>query len=103
MSPAFLLTTLVVVVTPGTGVVYTLAAGPSHGRRAGVVAAPGSPGLVLRRGAVFTALTLVVFAAYGMGAAAVRDRLTARPRIMTGVRRVFAVRFAGPGARTAVA
>ena len=39
MSIAFLLTTLVVVATPGTGVVYTLAAGLSHGRRASVVAA----------------------------------------------------------------
>lgn len=39
MNIAFLLTTLVVVVTPGTGVVYTLAAGLSRGRRASVVAA----------------------------------------------------------------
>ncbi|WP_282699521.1 LysE family translocator [Streptomyces sp. CC219B] len=39
MSLAFLLTTLVVVATPGTGVVYTLAAGLSRGRRASVVAA----------------------------------------------------------------
>ncbi|MFB7930615.1 LysE family translocator [Streptomyces sp. NPDC056039] len=41
MSIAFLLTTLVVVATPGTGVVYTLAAALSRGRRAGVVAAFG--------------------------------------------------------------
>jgi len=41
MSVAFLLTTLVVVATPGTGVVYTLSAGLSHGRRASVVAATG--------------------------------------------------------------
>ncbi|MEV1077528.1 LysE family translocator [Streptomyces sp. NPDC050211] len=39
MSIAFLLTTLVVVATPGTGVVYTLAAGLSYGRRESVVAA----------------------------------------------------------------
>ncbi|MFC8392802.1 LysE family translocator [Streptomyces sp. NPDC057238] len=201
MSLAFLLTTLVVVVTPGTGVVYTLAAGLSHGRRASLVAAlgctlgvvphlvatisglaallhtsavaysvvkylgvgyllymawatlrdkdalaveaeaeprptlrvitsgvlinvlnpkltmffvaflpqfvpagtPGSLGLMLRLGAVFMALTFVVFAAYGMCAAAVRDRLTARPRVMTGIRRVFAVCFVGLSARMAVA
>ncbi|MGW4021528.1 LysE family translocator [Streptomyces sp. NPDC005009] len=201
MSLAFLLTTLVVVVTPGTGVVYTLAAGLSHGRRASLVAAlgctlgvvphlvatisglaallhtsavaysvvkylgvgyllymawatlrdkdalaveaeseprpalrvitsgvlinvlnpkltmffvaflpqfvpagtPGSLGLMLQLGAVFMALTFVVFAAYGMFAAAVRDRLTARPRIMTGIRRVFAVCFVGLSARMAVA
>ncbi|MGW1956544.1 LysE family translocator [Streptomyces sp. NPDC001920] len=39
MSLAFLLTTLVVVATPGTGVVYTLAAGLARGRRASVLAA----------------------------------------------------------------
>src|SRR3712207_2817549 len=41
MSVEFLLTTLVVVATPGTGVLYTLAAGLSRGARAGVVAAAG--------------------------------------------------------------
>ncbi|MGW0335842.1 LysE family translocator [Streptomyces sp. NPDC003011] len=41
MSIAFLLTTLVVCATPGTGVVYTLATGLSRGRRAGVIAAVG--------------------------------------------------------------
>jgi threonine/homoserine/homoserine lactone efflux protein len=41
MSTAFLLTTLVIVATPGTGVLYTLAAGLSRGARASVVAAFG--------------------------------------------------------------
>ena len=41
MSPEFLLTTLVIVVTPGTGVLYTLAAGLSRGARASIVAAVG--------------------------------------------------------------
>lgn len=201
MTLAFLLTTLVVVVTPGTGVVYTLAAGLAHGRRASVVAAfgctlgvlphlvatitglaallqastvayevvkylgvgcllymgwgmlrdkdalaveedaeprsaarvivsgvlgnllnpkltmffvaflpqfvpvgePGSLGLMLRLSAVFMALTFVVFAAYGLCAAAVRDRVLARPQVMTGLRRVFAVCFVGLSARLAVA
>ncbi|MGW0825016.1 LysE family translocator [Streptomyces sp. NPDC002845] len=217
MSMAFLLTTLIVVVTPGTGVVYTLAAGLSHGRRASVIASlgctlgivphlaatitglaallhtsavafetvkyagvgyllymawamlrdkealtvergaeagseagagsqaraeaeprpavrvivsgvlvnllnpkltmffvaflpqfvpvgePGSLGAMLRLSAVFMALTFVVFAAYGMCAAAVRDRVLARPRVMTGIRRVFAACFVGLSARLAVA
>ncbi|CAM5691297.1 LysE family translocator [Streptomyces aurantiogriseus] len=200
MSIAFLLTALVVAVTPGTGVVYTLAAGLSHGRRASVVAAfgctlgivphlaatitglaallhtsaiayetvkylgvgyllymawavlrdkealavdgaeersaarvigsavlvnllnpkltvffvaflpqfvpageSGSVGAMLRLGAVFMALTFVVFAAYGWCAAAVRDRLLARPQVMTGIRRVFAICFVGLSARLAVA
>lgn len=41
MSTEFLLTTLVIVVTPGTGVLYTLAAGLSRGTRASIVAAVG--------------------------------------------------------------
>jgi len=41
MSIAFLLTTLVVVATPGTGALYTIAAGLSRGRRASLVAATG--------------------------------------------------------------
>jgi threonine/homoserine/homoserine lactone efflux protein len=206
LSIAFLLTALVVVVTPGTGVVYTLAAGLSHGRRASVIAAlgctlgivphlaatitglaallhtsavafetvkylgvgyllymawavlrdkgaltveggesrsaarmitsavlvnllnpkltiffvaflpqfvpvggagsaggSGSVGAMVRLGAVFMALTFVVFAGYGICAAAVRDRLLARPRVMTGLRGVFAACFVGLSARLAVA
>ncbi|MDQ3612611.1 MAG: LysE family translocator [Actinomycetota bacterium] len=41
MSTEFWLTTLVVVATPGTGVLYTLAAGLARGARASVVAAFG--------------------------------------------------------------
>lgn len=41
MSIAFLLTTLVVVATPGTGAVFSIAAGLSRGTKAGVVAAFG--------------------------------------------------------------
>ncbi len=201
MSIAFLLTTLVVVVTPGTGVVYTLRAGLSHGRRASVVAAfgctlgivphlvatitglaallhasavayetvkylgvgyllymawsalrdkegmavqeeaetrpaahtiasgvlvnllnpkltmffvaflpqfvpggeSGSLGATLRLSAVFMALTFAVFAMYGMCAAAVRDHVLARPKVMTGIRRVFAACFVCLSARLAVA
>lgn len=41
MNMAYLVTTLIVVATPGTGVIYTLSAGVSHGRRASVIAALG--------------------------------------------------------------
>src|SRR3712207_4584528 len=41
MSVEFLITTLVVVATPGTGVLYTVAAGLARGARASVVAAVG--------------------------------------------------------------
>src|ERR1700759_5349730 len=41
MSLEFLLTSLIVIVSPGTGVLFTLAAGLSRGSRASVVAAFG--------------------------------------------------------------
>jgi threonine/homoserine/homoserine lactone efflux protein len=41
VSVEFLLTTLIIVATPGTGVIYTLAAGLARGARASVVAAFG--------------------------------------------------------------
>src|ERR1700675_2964653 len=41
MSIEFLLTSLIVVVSPGTGVLFTLAAGLSRGRRASIIAAFG--------------------------------------------------------------
>lgn len=41
MSVEFLLTSLIIVATPGTGVLYTLAAGLTRGTRASVVAAFG--------------------------------------------------------------
>src|ERR1044071_3788199 len=41
MSLEFLITSLIVVASPGTGVLYTLAAGLSRGSRASIVAAFG--------------------------------------------------------------
>jgi threonine/homoserine/homoserine lactone efflux protein len=41
MSLEFLLTSLIVIVSPGTGVLFTLAAGLARGRRASIVAAFG--------------------------------------------------------------
>ena len=41
MSPEFLLTSLIVIIVPGTGVLYTLAFGLSRGWRASVLAAVG--------------------------------------------------------------
>src|SRR6266571_1442393 len=41
MTLEFLITSLIVIVSPGTGVLYTLAAGLSRGARASVVAAFG--------------------------------------------------------------
>jgi len=52
--------------------------------------------------AVFMLLTFVVFAAYGLFAASVRDHVISRPQVMTWMRRVFAGAFAALGAKLAL-
>lgn len=200
MSVEFVITALVIVATPGTGVLYTLAAGLSRGARASVVAAigctlgilphvlaaltglaallhasalafnglkylgvayllflawrtlrdeealtvadeaprsaarvivsgilvnvlnpkltiffvaflpqfvrPGDPQALSRMvemSAVFMAMTLVVFVTYGVFAAAVRNHIVSRPRVLAWIRRVFAGTFVALGARLASA
>ena len=202
MGIDFLITSLIVVVSPGTGVLYTLAAGLSRGSRASVVAAfgctlgivphmaaaimglaallhtsalafqtlkylgvayllymawntlqgagrahggaggrpaLGGPGdrlrhpdqhpqseavdLLLRLPAavrerqakphplarmlelsgVFMLLTFVVFVGYGLFAAAVRNHVISRPRVLTWMRRTFAGAFVALGAKLALA
>ena len=200
MSIEFLLTTLVIVASPGTGVVYTLAAGLSRGGRASVVAAVACtlgivPHLVaammglaallhtsallydivryagvayllymawqalqedgalkvektrdhrttrrvlldgivvnilnpklsiffvaflpqfipageaypllrmLQLSAVFMAMTFVVFALYGLFAAAMQNHVVSRPAVMLWMRRTFAAVFLGLGAKLAL-
>jgi threonine/homoserine/homoserine lactone efflux protein len=53
--------------------------------------------------AVFMLMTIVVFSGYGVFAAAVRDRVVSRPRVMTWLRRTFAASFVALGARLALA
>jgi threonine/homoserine/homoserine lactone efflux protein len=53
--------------------------------------------------AVFMLLTLVVFVIYGLFAAAVRQHVIARPRVLTWMRRTFAGAFVALGARLAFA
>jgi threonine/homoserine/homoserine lactone efflux protein len=63
MSTAFLLTTLVVVATPGTGALYTIAAGLARGARASVVAAVGCTlGIVPHMLAAITGLAALLHA-----------------------------------------
>jgi len=63
VSPEFLLTSLVVVVTPGTGVLYTLAAGLTRGARASVIAAIGCTlGIVPHMLAAITGLAALLHA-----------------------------------------
>lgn len=200
MSIAFLITSLVVVAAPGTGVLITLAAGLAHGRRASLVAALGCtlgilphmlaaitglaallhaggvafqalkyagaayllymawmalkdhgalsiradaahrsdwevirhailanafnpklsifflaflpqfigadearPALLMiELSTVFMAMTFGVFAAYGMCAAVLRDRVLSRPGVLKWMRRGFAAAFVGLGIRLAI-
>ena len=61
MSAEFLLTSLIVVVTPGTGVLYTMAAGLSRGARASAVAAVGCTlGIVPHMAAAITGLAALL-------------------------------------------
>jgi threonine/homoserine/homoserine lactone efflux protein len=200
MTVDFLLTSLIVVISPGTGVLYTLEAGLSNGSRASVVAAFGctlgilphmaaavfglaavlhasalafqtlkfagvayllymawstlkergalhvdgraparsdlqvtvtailvnllNPKLsifffaflpqfvsageahpvtrMLLLSAVFMLLTFLVFVVYGLCAAAVREHVLSRPRVLTWMRRTFAAAFVALGAKLAL-
>ena len=63
MSPAFLLTSLIVVVAPGAGVLYTLSAGLTRGARASIVAAFGCTlGILPHMAAAITGLAALLYA-----------------------------------------
>src|SRR5438445_5738630 len=52
---------------------------------------------------IFMLLTFVVFVGYGLLAAAARDRIITRPRVLAWMRRAFAGAFAALGAKLALA
>jgi threonine/homoserine/homoserine lactone efflux protein len=52
---------------------------------------------------VFMLLTFVVFVGYGLFAAAIRNHVISRPRVLTWMRRTFAAAFVALGARLALA
>jgi len=60
-------------------------------------------GRMLELSAVFMALTFAVFVGYGLCAAAVRDQVISRPRVLAWMRRAFAAAFAALGAKLALA
>jgi threonine/homoserine/homoserine lactone efflux protein len=63
MGIAFLVTSLVIVATPGTGAIYTIAAGLQRGRRASIIAALGcTVGIVPHLVAAVTGLAAVLYA-----------------------------------------
>ena len=58
---------------------------------------------MLELSGAFMAMTFALFVLYGLFAAAVRDHVVTRPRVMTWLRRAFAGGFALLGARLALA
>ena len=94
MSTAFLLTSLAVVISPGTGVLYTLGIVPHM-----AAAIVGLAALLYASSVAFQAPKLVGVA-YLLYLA---WHVLARPRVLTRLRRSFAAAFVGLGARLALA
>ncbi|WP_430397716.1 LysE family translocator [Ferrovibrio sp.] len=63
---------------------------------------PAPLGSMLLLSAVFMVMTFAVFAVYGLFAAAMRDHVLTRPRVMLWLRRTFAAAFVGLGVKLAV-
>src|SRR5215207_6948793 len=57
---------------------------------------------MLELSVIFMLMTFAVFAVYGLFAAAVRDRVISRPKVLAWLRRSFAAGFAALGARLAL-
>ncbi len=58
---------------------------------------------MLELSGMFMAMTFIVFALYGVAAAAARDHILSRPRILAWMRRTFAAAFVALGAKLAFA
>jgi threonine/homoserine/homoserine lactone efflux protein len=63
---------------------------------------PHPVGRLLELSGAFMLMTFVVFVIYGLFAAAVRDRIISRPKVLAWLRRSFAAGFAALGARLAL-
>jgi threonine/homoserine/homoserine lactone efflux protein len=64
---------------------------------------PAPMARMMEMSAIFMAMTFIVFAIYGLFAAAVRDQVVSRPGVMAWMRRTFAAAFVALGARLALA
>ncbi|KGN33664.1 lysine transporter LysE [Knoellia sinensis KCTC 19936] len=64
---------------------------------------PNATWQMLGLSGVFMALTFVVFAAYGVGASTVRQRVLERPRVVRRMRQGFALAFVAMSAKLATA
>jgi threonine/homoserine/homoserine lactone efflux protein len=64
--------------------------------------APNAMTRMLELSGIFMVMTFIVFALYGLFAAAMRSHIISRPMIMTWMRRSFAAAFVGLAAKLAV-
>jgi threonine/homoserine/homoserine lactone efflux protein len=64
--------------------------------------APNSIAQMIQLSAIFMVATFVIFAIYGICAAAVRRQVTNRPQVLVWLRRAFATSFVALGARLAL-
>jgi threonine/homoserine/homoserine lactone efflux protein len=117
LTAEFFITSLVVVLIPGTGAVFTLSVGLSRARRASVFAALGctlgilpqfvnpvaDPAMfqLLGLSGIFMLMTFGVFVGYGFLAHAFRSPVIESPRVQGWLRRGFAASFAGLGVQLA--
>jgi threonine/homoserine/homoserine lactone efflux protein len=67
------------------------------------VSGPNALVSMLDLSGIFMLVTLAVFAGYGIFAAALRDRIIARPNVLGSLRKAFAIAFVALAARLAVA
>jgi threonine/homoserine/homoserine lactone efflux protein len=58
---------------------------------------------MLELSAIFTLVTFLIFALYGLLAAQMRAHVTSNPKALTWMRRSFAAAFVGLGAKLALA
>ena len=93
MTLQFLITALVVVAIPGTGVVFALAVGSGQGRRAALAAALGC---------TLGILPHICAATLGLAALLHTSALMFTARLIRWLDRSFAAVFAAPGARLAL-
>lgn len=114
----FLITSLIVVLIPGPGVVLTVSSGIIHGRHASVFTAVGCTAGILPQfvepnaasplaqllllSGIFMAMTFAMFVVYGFLAHAFRKAVIESPRVQSWLRRTFAAAFAGLGLNLAL-
>src|SRR5256885_1327389 len=98
MSIEFLITSLIVLLTPNA-LVFLSRFLPQFVRVGEAHPLPR----MLELGLGFMLMTFVVFVGYGLFAAAVRDHVISRPRVMAWMRRTFAAAFVALGAKLALA